>query len=93
MLKHNLEINSKERSENIMIVDLVRNGLSHTAIKGSVEVKELCEVYSFDQVHQMISISSKVEDSTHPVDIIPSTFRIGSMTVAPNICHENYRRT
>ena len=61
-LKHNLKVNSKERSENIMIVDLVRNDLSHTAIKGSVEVKELCEVYSFDQVHQMIStISSKVK--------------------------------
>ena len=85
-LKHNLKVNSKERSENIMIVDLVRNDLSHTAIKGSVEVKELCEVYSFDQVHQMIStISSKVEDSTHPVDIISSTFPMGSMTGAPKI--------
>ena len=78
MLKHNLKVNSKERSENIMIVDLVRNDLSHTAIKGSVEVKELCEVYSFDQVHQMIStISSKVKDSTHPVDIISTNFSNG----------------
>ena len=85
-LKHNLRVNSKERSENIMIVDLVRNDLSHTAIKGSVEVKELCKVYSFDQVHQMIStISSKVKESTHPVDIISSTFPMGSMTGAPKV--------
>lgn len=85
-LKHNLKVNSKERSENIMIVDLVRNDLSHTAIRGSVKVKELCEVYSFDQVHQMIStISSKVEDSTHPVDIISTTFPMGSMTGAPKV--------
>lgn len=85
-LRHNLGANSKERSENIMIVDLVRNDLSHTAIKGSVVVKELCEVYSFDQVHQMIStISSKVKESTHPVDIISSTFPMGSMTGAPKV--------
>jgi len=53
--KTELATNPKERSENIMIVDLVRNDLSHTANKGSVEVKELCGIYSFEQVHQMIS--------------------------------------
>ena len=46
---------SKERTENVMIVDLVRNDLSKSAIKGSVKVEELCKVYSFKQVHQMIS--------------------------------------
>ncbi len=58
LLKTELETNQKERSENIMIVDLVRNDLSKSALKGSVTVEELCKVYSFDQVHQMISTIS-----------------------------------
>lgn len=50
-LKSDLAQNEKERSENIMIVDLVRNDLSHTATKGSVQVEELCQIYTFKQVH------------------------------------------
>ncbi|MFI1743420.1 aminodeoxychorismate synthase component I [Thalassobellus sediminis] len=85
-LKQDLLENEKERSENIMIVDLVRNDLSKTATKGSVKVKELCKIYTFDQVHQMIStVTSEVEASTHPIDIIKSTFPMGSMTGAPKI--------
>ena len=85
-LKYNLFNDDKERSENIMIVDLVRNDLSKTAKKGSVIVEELCKIYTFDQVHQMIStVTSQVEESTHPVDIIKSTFPMGSMTGAPKI--------
>ncbi|MFC4722072.1 anthranilate synthase component I family protein [Geojedonia litorea] len=85
-LKFDLEHDQKERSENIMIVDLVRNDLAHTALKGSVVIEELCKVYSFEQVHQMIStVSSTVEAFTHPVDIIASTFPMGSMTGAPKI--------
>ncbi len=76
----------KERSENVMIVDLVRNDLSRTAIKGSVKVEELCKVYSFKQVHQLIStVVSEVENTTHPVDIIRETFPMGSMTGAPKV--------
>lgn len=76
----------KERSENIMIVDLVRNDLSKTAEKGSVKVEELCKVYSFKQVHQLIStVTSKVEHTTHPVDVIRDTFPMGSMTGAPKV--------
>ncbi|MCK5638901.1 MAG: anthranilate synthase component I family protein, partial [Flavobacteriaceae bacterium] len=76
----------KERSENIMIVDLVRNDLSKTAIKGSVKVEELCKVYSFKQVHQLIStVVSKVEKDINPVEIIKSIFPMGSMTGAPKI--------
>ncbi|WP_394367624.1 aminodeoxychorismate synthase component I [Aestuariibaculum suncheonense] len=83
-LKKELFENEKERSENIMIVDLVRNDLSKTAIKGSVEVEELCKIYTFDQVHQMIStVTSEVKPETHPVDIIETTFPMGSMTGAP----------
>ncbi len=85
-LKQELYKDEKERSENIMIVDLVRNDLSKTAIKGSVKVEELCKVYSFEQVHQMISIIvSKVDESVNPVDILKTTFPMGSMTGAPKI--------
>ena len=84
--KVDLQNNPKERSENIMIVDLVRNDLSHTATKGSVEVEELCEIYTFKQVHQMIStIVSNVESNISPVEIIRTTFPMGSMTGAPKI--------
>ena len=84
--KKELEQNPKERSENIMIVDLVRNDLSHTATKGSVEVEELCGVYTFKQVHQMIStVISNVESTTSPIDILQTTFPMGSMTGAPKI--------
>ncbi|GAA4811545.1 aminodeoxychorismate synthase component I [Litoribaculum gwangyangense] len=85
-LKSDLLNNQKERSENIMIVDLVRNDLSKTAIKGSVKVEELCKIYTFDQVHQMIStVTSKIDETVHPVDIVKSTFPMGSMTGAPKI--------
>lgn len=84
--KQFLESDSKERAENIMITDLVRNDLSHTAQKGSVEVVELCKIYSFLQVHQMIStITSKVDPQYSPVDVLKSTFPMGSMTGAPKI--------
>lgn len=85
-LKSDLAQNEKERSENIMIVDLVRNDLSHTATKGSVQVEELCQIYSFKQVHQMIStIVSEVENTTSPIEILRTTFPMGSMTGAPKI--------
>ena len=84
--KKELSENPKERSENIMIVDLVRNDLSHTATKRSVEVEELCGVYTFKQVHQMIStVVSKVESTIPPIEILQTTFPMGSMTGAPKI--------
>lgn len=84
--KLNLENDPKERSENIMIVDLVRNDLSKTATKNSVKVEELCKIYSFKQVHQMIStIVSQVENTTSSVALLQSTFPMGSMTGAPKI--------
>jgi para-aminobenzoate synthetase component 1 len=76
----------KERSENVMIVDLVRNDLSKSAKKGSVKVEELCKVYTFKQVHQMIStVVSEIEENIHPVDVLKSTFPMGSMTGAPKV--------
>ena len=82
----NLRTNPKERSENIMIVDLVRNDLSKTATKGSVEVEELCQIYTFEQVHQMIStIISEVPEKINPIDVLRTTFPMGSMTGAPKL--------
>ena len=86
LLIKELEQNPKERSENIMIVDLVRNDLSRSAIPGSVSVDELCKVYTFEQVHQLIStVSCKVKSTLNPVDILKDTFPMGSMTGAPKI--------
>ncbi|PIF33342.1 para-aminobenzoate synthetase component 1 [Flavobacterium sp. 9] len=84
--KQYLESDAKERAENIMITDLVRNDLSHTAQKGSVEVAELCKIYSFLQVHQMIStITSKIDPQYSPIEVLKTTFPMGSMTGAPKI--------
>lgn len=88
--KINLANDPKERSENIMIVDLVRNDLSKTAQKGSVIVEELCEIYSFLQVHQMIStIASLIKPEFSPSDALKTTFPMGSMTGAPKISAMN----
>jgi len=88
--KFQLSEDPKERSENIMIVDLVRNDLSKTATKGSVQVEELCKIYSFQQVHQMIStVVSEVALSTSPIEILRTTFPMGSMTGAPKISAMN----
>lgn len=84
--KVNLAKDPKERSENIMIVDLVRNDLSKTAQKDSVVVEELCQIYSFLQVHQMIStVASLIKPEFSAVDVIKTTFPMGSMTGAPKI--------
>ncbi|MCU4175006.1 anthranilate synthase component I family protein [Carboxylicivirga sp. N1Y90] len=80
-------INSeKERAENIMITDLVRNDLSRVAKRGSVQVDELCGVYSFKQVHQMIStVSAELKDDATWMDAIKTSFPMGSMTGAPKV--------
>ncbi|TBW28556.1 aminodeoxychorismate synthase component I [Gramella sp. KN1008] len=81
-----LESDPKEQSENVMIVDLVRNDLSRIAEKGSVQVDELCKVYTFRQVHQLISsVTAKLADGIPPVEAIRSSFPMGSMTGAPKI--------
>ncbi len=85
-LKVTLKNDLKERTENVMIVDLVRNDLSRIAQKGSVQVDELCEVYSFRQVNQLIStISCQLQSEFDNVDTIKATFPMGSMTGAPKI--------
>jgi para-aminobenzoate synthetase component 1 len=83
--KRFLAENKKEQSENIMIVDLVRNDLSRIAKKGTVKVEELCGIYSFPKVHQMISTISAQLKTQSFKDIIKATFPMGSMTGAPKI--------
>ena len=82
--KGNLLISEKDKSENVMVVDLVRNDLSRVCKEGTVQVDELFGIYSFPQVHQMIStISGELKDDIDWIDIIKATFPMGSMTGAP----------
>ncbi|MEC7646585.1 MAG: anthranilate synthase component I family protein [Bacteroidota bacterium] len=85
-LINKLKTSQKDISENVMIVDLVRNDLSITAKKESVKVDELCKVYTFKNVHQMItSISSEIDSDIDFVDVLKSAFPMGSMTGAPKL--------
>ncbi|HEY1018962.1 MAG TPA: anthranilate synthase component I family protein [Sediminibacterium sp.] len=83
-LKQALIKSEKDRSENVMVVDLVRNDLSQVCKEGSVQVDELFGVYSFPQVHQMIStISGELKTDFGLAEILQASFPMGSMTGAP----------
>ncbi|MDO9187108.1 MAG: anthranilate synthase component I family protein [Bacteroidia bacterium] len=85
-LKMELQNSEKERSENVMIVDLVRNDLARIAKTGTVHVDELFGIYSFKQVHHMIStIKCELKENVSFTDIIKNTFPMGSMTGAPKV--------
>lgn len=78
--------NPKERSENIMITDLVRNDLSRIALRSSVKVDEFCGLHSFPGVFQMQStVSAKVDPGIRLSEIIRAMFPMGSMTGAPKV--------
>lgn len=84
--KEILRNDTKEVAENVMITDLVRNDLSRSAKKGSVKVDELCGVYEFEHVNQMIStVSAELREDVHPLDALLKAFPMGSMTGAPKI--------
>jgi len=84
--KAQLQSSRKEQSENVMIVDLVRNDLSRTAKRGTVDVEELFGIYSFQTLHQMIStVVSEVDGKTPVTEVIQQAFPMGSMTGAPKI--------
>ena len=84
--KENLQTDPKERAENIMIVDLVRNDFSKIATNHSVNVDALCAIHSFENVHQMIStVSCEIKEGTTFTDIIKASFPMGSMTGAPKL--------
>lgn len=83
-LKRQLQGSVKERSENVMIVDLVRNDLSRVCRTGTVSVEELFGVYSFSQVHHLIStVSGELQPRLGFSEILQATFPMGSMTGAP----------
>lgn len=98
--KKQLFESEKERAENVMIVDLVRNDLGRIAATGSVQADELFGIYSFAQVHQMIStVSARLKEGVSFSDILKATFPMGSMTGAPKYRameiieeHELFRR-
>jgi len=100
ILKKQLLNDPKERSENVMIVDLVRNDLSRIATNNSVKVDELFGIHTFETVHQMIStVSCEVEEKVTFLEILRATFPMGSMTGAPKISamqliekHEDFKR-
>lgn len=84
--RNELQQSAKDRSENVMVVDLVRNDLTKVCIEGSVKVDELFGIYSFPQVHQMIStVSGELMPGISFTDIIEATFPMGSMTGAPKM--------
>ncbi|MBP8823747.1 MAG: anthranilate synthase component I family protein [Flavobacteriales bacterium] len=76
----------KERSENIMALDVARNDLSRIATPGSVHVDELCTVKSYPNVHQLVSTASaRLRPGTTPMDLLRATFPMASMTGAPKV--------
>jgi len=86
LLKQSLQNSEKERAENLMIVDLVRNDLAKSSITGTVKVDELFGIYTFSRIHQMIStVSSLHKKSISIPSIIKHAFPMGSMTGAPKI--------
>ena len=96
--KKDLSINKKEISENVMVVDLVRNDLSKVCTEGSVKVDELFGLYTFPQVHQMIStVSGILNEHATLSDILRATFPMGSMTGVPKksvmLLIEEYEKT
>ena len=85
-LKRSLLESEKERAENVMIVDLVRNDLSRVAQPNSVEVNELFGLHTFSTVHQMIStVSCQLQPDAKSEDVLRATFPMGSMTGAPKL--------
>lgn len=83
-LKTTLHQSSKDRSENVMVVDLVRNDLSRICKEASVKVEELFGVYTFPQVHQMIStVCGELKPDISFAEIMRACFPMGSMTGAP----------
>ena len=85
-IKQQLRSHTKELQENVMIVDLVRNDLTKSAKPGTVKTEELFGIYSFNQVHQMIStVVCELQEDLSAVDAIRHSFPMGSMTGAPKI--------
>ncbi len=99
-LKNQLHLDAKERAENVMIVDLVRNDLAKSAKAGTVVTEELFQVYEFKTIQQMIStITAEMREDINWCNALKNTFPMGSMTGAPKVMvmqmiekYENFKR-
>ncbi len=81
-----LRVSAKDRAENVMIVDLMRNDLSRVCRDGSVHVESLCALESHPTVHHLVStISGQLLPSADSVDVLRATFPAGSITGAPKV--------
>ena len=85
-LKKQLLNDEKERAENVMIVDLVRNDFARSAVTGSVKVEELFGIYEFENIIQMIStVSAEKRPEVSSLEALKNAYPMGSMTGAPKI--------
>jgi para-aminobenzoate synthetase component 1 len=90
-LREELHLNRKERTENVMAVDVARNDLSVIAKRGTVNVNKLYNIETYETVHQMVStVSCRIGEDVPFARIIAATFPMASMTGAPKISAMNY---
>lgn len=84
--KTQLQTSEKERAENMMIVDLVRNDLAKSGVPGSIQVDELFGIYTYKNIHQMVSTITAIQkEGASITQVIKNAFPMGSMTGAPKV--------
>ncbi len=86
LIVHDLLHNAKDRAENVMIVDLLRNDIGRVAKFGSIQIEAVCQLESYRYVHHLVSrISAELKQNFHPLDLLRAAFPGGSVTGAPKV--------